>query len=172
MNKVDRRLVDTHHFTIWRFEDDSVDINCVREDCAVDYHNAYMEASVLTRSLGEEMHGTDEMFSLHVYQNGLVSSHTRHELGFVQHRQQFMWVCERVHEAKYNGIVGLRPPPMILMRALWRLEYWLGRAAQLLRGKPVRSTTAVELEAGPPPPLPDLGPNVVRLQPRRHPPAL
>lgn len=158
------RIVDSHDFRISRYEDDSVDISCGRDSVDVDYHTAFMEASVICRSMAEELHQTEEVCSIRLYESGMVSTYYRTSPGVMRGWAQFRWLKERLHEAGYNGLLGLPVPPRWVVYGCWILEYLACRIASLLGG---RSPHEGSVSAEPPEedntPLPE---NVVRLRPR------
>jgi hypothetical protein len=122
-----KRVVDAHEVTIWRYDDDSIDLSCFREDCDIDTYTAYMESLVIARSLGEEIQDDAEVFSIGAYAHGTVSTRWRDEAGGRTGWNSFKWVKQRLFHASYGGLLNYTPPSERLMTIIWYAEFLLAR---------------------------------------------
>ncbi len=156
---------DVHHFSLTRYPDDSIDISCSREGFDVDHELAHREASVLARNLFESINDTEEVFSLHACESGMVSTTYRDESHFCDSRARFMWAKESIHQGMYSAVLGYPAPPPAVMRALWSLEWaWAAVARRLTwRKTPVETDDSEEVPEEPEAEQPvTLADNVVR----------
>lgn len=116
-------VTDYHEFAIWRYQDDSISIRCRREDADVDARTAYMEANVLARCLAENIHGEEQVFSLHAYASGMVSTMWKHDDAFTFEWQRFRWTKMRMNDSLYESLVRSPAPPRWVLWTLIVLEY-------------------------------------------------
>lgn len=126
-----KRLVDRHEFILWRYEDDSIDVQYARDGGMTQPEVAAIEACVLARTLTEELRESEEVFSLRAYQNGGATTQWRGEDGSMTSRARFLWMKSILQQATYGSLVLLEEPPLFAARVLWRLEYALARLASL-----------------------------------------
>lgn len=117
--------VDYHEFRIWRYEDDSVDISCSRNEVDVDPKIAYLEASVVARTMAEDIHSVNEIFSMRAFSDGMVSTQWRGQMGFARTWEEFLWVKRKMNEACHGGLVGMPKAPNAVLVVLWTLEFYI-----------------------------------------------
>lgn len=158
-----RKLVDLHEFTLWRYDDNTVDIQCNREGDDTIEELAYLEACVLARTLGEEIHQAEEIFCIRAYDTGGATTQWRDERGTMSGLKRFMWLKRSLHQASYGSLVEMREPPAAVLKFFWALEYGLAKLATRLgrstdepKSRPVESVELAVSE-----PHQDLPPNVV-----------
>lgn len=124
-----KKLIDQHEFTLWRYDDDSVDIQCYRTDDDTIEELAYLEACVLARSLGEEINQAEEVFCIRAYQTGGASTQWRDQYGSLDDWKGFKWLKRSLHQASYGSLVELQEPPGFLLRLFWAVEFGLAKLA-------------------------------------------
>jgi hypothetical protein len=174
-------VVDFHEFSIWRYEHDSVDIQMSRDAYHFDPRAAYDEASVIARSLGEELNQTEEVLAFRLYENGLCSASYRGETNnTIIGWRRFKWMRERVAASSYKAVMNQPPPPEPLLVCLWAVEYAVSCHVRLWRiatGKPVLDPQYQESAgdqeqdqpaSAPAPAAAPLGDNVVAFRPRAN----
>lgn len=144
-----KRLVDRHDFVVWRYEDDSIDVQYGRDGELTQPEVAATEACVLARTLMEDLRESEEVFCLRAYQNGGATTQWRGEDGAMTGAARFMWMKSILQQATYGSLVLLEEPPLFAARFLWRLEYGLARLASwwaVLRAGTKSSPVEIEPE--------------------------
>jgi hypothetical protein len=139
-----KKVTDYHEFNIWRYEDDTVELYCGRDGEPVDPYLAFLEANVVSRSIGETLQESDEVFSMSAYDNGVVSTRWRGDTSTGERWQRFRWTKERLNEAGYNGLLGYRRPPRWVMLTAWALEFLLVKFTTKVWGPPVKEEQYID----------------------------
>jgi len=133
-----QRITDCHEFTLWRFEDGSVDLRCHRDLAEVDLRIAYLEANVIARCLGEQIQEQEQLFSVNVYAGGTVSTLWREDYQIPFTWRHFLWSRGRMSSALYDSLIQSPPPPRWMMLCLIGLEYLAAVITRLAKKYPGR----------------------------------
>jgi hypothetical protein len=127
------KLMDKHEFTIWRYEDYSIELNIHRDEFDVDPRTALMEASVVARTLAEILHEQPEVFSMRAYANGDMSTYWRNDEDFPQTWRMYRWLRSRVSQGLHGGLVRGPRLPQWMEYLIFGLEYLMLRLMRAVK---------------------------------------